>query len=218
VNWFHRLTWAFALGNNAVRGLSESDASVDPFEQFARWYGDPAVQKGMFEPTAMILSTVDKAGHPKTRTVLLKSHDDRGFVFYTNYKSAKGKNLAGRSSAALLFFWPELGRQVRVEGRATKVSAAESDDYFASRVRGSQIGAWASNQSAVIASREVLESRVKEFETRFASSPVPRPPHWGGYRLVPDLFEFWQGRVNRLHDRLRYRRAKAGWTRDRLSP
>jgi pyridoxamine 5'-phosphate oxidase len=217
VNWFHRLSWAVHLARYSTKGLKESDAASDPIEQFRRWYEDPAVKEGMFEPTAVALSTVS-AGRPKSRMVLLKGYDARGFVFYTNYRSAKGAEIARRPQAALLFYWPELGRQVRIEGRVAKVSAPESDAYFASRPRGSQIGAWASDQSSTIASREVLEARMRDLESRFAGGPVPRPSHWGGYRLTPGIFEFWQGRPNRLHDRLRYRRKGRGWVRERLAP
>ena len=218
MNWFHRLFWAVHLGRYATRGFQESDALPDPFGQFRRWYEDPGVREGMFEPTAVALSTIGARGIPRSRMVLLKGYDASGFVFYTNYRSDKGAELAKRPRACLLFYWPELGRQIRVEGRTAKVPAAESDAYFASRPRGSQVGAWASDQSSPIASREVLESRTREFEARFEGGPVPRPPHWGGFRLIPTLFEFWQGRPNRLHDRLRYRRRGRAWVLDRLSP
>lgn len=218
MNWFHRLSWAVHLARYSTKGFREQDAAPDPIEQFRRWYEDPAVKKGMFEPTAVALSTVGAGGRPRSRMVLLKGYDARGLVFYTNYRSDKGRELARRPQVALLFHWPELGRQVRVEGRVSRVPGAESDAYFASRPRGSQVGAWASEQSAVLPSREHLEARVREFEARFAGSPVPRPPHWGGYRLVPDLFEFWQGRPSRLHDRLRYRLKGRTWSMDRLSP
>jgi pyridoxamine 5'-phosphate oxidase len=218
MNWFHRLSWAVHLARYSSRGFGERDASADPVEQFARWYEDPAVKGGMFEPTAVALATAGRDGSPRCRMVLLKGYDARGFVFYTNYRSDKGAELSRRPRAALLFYWPELGRQVRIEGRTSRVSAGESDAYFATRPRGSQIGAWASEQSAPVASREALESRVREFEARFAGGPVPRPPHWGGYRLTPELLEFWQGRPSRLHDRLRYRRQGRAWKMERLSP
>ena len=218
MNWFHRLSWAVHLARYSSTGLNEKNAASDPFAQFKRWYEDPAVQQGMFEPTAVALATVDAKGRPKSRMVLLKGHDERGFVFYSNYKSAKGRDIARRPRAALLFYWPELGRQVRIEGSVLKVSPSESDAYFATRARGSRIGAWGSEQSAVIDSRTKLEEDVRHIEARFAGGAVSRPPYWGGYRLVPELFEFWQGRIDRLHDRLRYRRVKAGWVRERLSP
>lgn len=218
MNWFHRLSWAVHLARYSSKGLKEADASPAPLVQFARWYGDPAVQGGMFEPTAVALSTVDAKGHPRSRMVLLKGYGGTGFVFFTNYRSSKGSEMARRAGAALLFYWPELGRQIRIEGKVVKVPARESDAYFASRPRDSQIGAWASEQSAVIPSRGALEMRVKQFEARFAGGPVPRPPHWGGYRLIPELFEFWQARPNRLHDRLRYRLRGRSWAMDRLSP
>jgi len=218
MNWFHRLSWAVHLARYSSVGLKETDASPDPFAQFARWYMDPAVREGMFEPTAVVLSTVGKDGAPRSRMVLLKGYDASGFVFYTNYHSDKGAELSRRPRAALLFYWPELGRQVRIEGKVGKVSRSESDAYFASRPRGSQVGAWASDQSRTIASREILEARVREFEDRFAGRPVPRPPHWGGFRLAPVMFEFWQGRPSRLHDRIRYRLKNRAWVLDRLSP
>jgi pyridoxamine 5'-phosphate oxidase len=197
-------------------GLSEANADADPIVQFNRWFDD-AVAADLRHPNAMTLATVDD-GRPSARVVLLKSVDEHGFVFFTNYESRKGRELAANPSAALLFFWSELERQVRVDGTAEKVSPDESDAYFATRPYGSQIGAWASAQSAPIPSREVLEARARDLDARYEGGPVPRPDHWGGYRVAPVEIEFWQGRANRLHDRLRYRLADGVWTRERLSP
>jgi pyridoxamine 5'-phosphate oxidase len=165
----------------------------------------------------MTLATADASGRPSARIMLLKGLDERGFVFYTNYASRKGGELGDGSRAALVFFWKELERQVRIEGTVEKVSAAESDDYYAVRPLGSRIGAWASTQSAVIESRGWLEARVKEAEAAYGENP-PRPPHWGGYRVLPESLEFWQGRRSRLHDRIAYARSETGWARKRLSP
>lgn len=180
---------------------------------------EEALAANLPEPTALTLATADAGGRPSARIVLLKDHDQRGFVFYTNYQSRKGRELQANPHAALVAFWPELERQVVITGAVTKVTAAESDEYFGTRPRGSQVGAWASEQSEVIAGRETLESRVAEFERRYAGQDVPRPPHWGGYRLAPEALDFWQGRPDRLHDRLRYRRGSDGrWVIERLAP
>jgi pyridoxamine 5'-phosphate oxidase len=201
------------------RGLSESDLDPDPIAQFARWF-EQAVSAGLPEPNAMTLATATRAGRPAARMVLLKSYDPRGFVFYSHYEGRKGGELAENPWAALVFFWPELERQIRIEGRVEQVAAAESDAYFASRPRGSQLGAWASPQSAVLADREGLDRRVREVERRFANQKVvPRPPNWGGYRVVPHTVEFWQGQPSRLHDRLCFTRHNDGtWLLQRLAP
>jgi len=197
--------------------LDEADVDADPFRQFARWF-DEAVGAQVPEPNAMTLATVDAAGRPSARIVLLKAADGRGLTFYTNYASRKGRELPPDAPAALLFFWAELQRQVRVEGVVEKVDVATADAYWFSRPRLSRIGAWASPQSEPLRDRAALESRFAEAEARFPGEAVPRPPHWGGFRLVPEMFEFWQGRPSRLHDRLVYRREDTGWKIGRLAP
>ena len=197
--------------------LDERDVAKDPFAQFRQWF-DAARAAQVPEPNAMTLATADGAGRPSARIVLLKDVDARGLVFYTNYDSRKGRDLASRSMAALLFFWPELERQVRVEGQVETVDDAAADAYFASRPRLSRIGAWASPQSEPLPDRAALEARFAEADQRFANGDVARPPRWGGYRVVPAMFEFWQGRASRLHDRIEYRRGNAGWDIRRLAP
>jgi pyridoxamine 5'-phosphate oxidase len=198
-------------------GLDVGDVDPDPMVQWQRWHAD-AFEVGMAEPNAMTLGTVDTDGTPDARIVLVRGADERGFAFFTNYASAKSRQLEARGAASAVFSWLDLHRQVRVRGRVERLDAESSDAYFASRPRPSQIGAWASPQSEVIADRAELERLVAAVDERFAGSDVPRPPHWGGWLLVPDVFEFWQGRPSRLHDRLRYRRADAAWQIARLAP
>jgi pyridoxamine 5'-phosphate oxidase len=201
-----------------LHGLSEAELDPSPFRQFQVWF-EQALAAGLPEPNAMTLATSTPDGRPSARMVLIKGVDGRGFVFFTNYASRKGQELAANPHAALVFYWAELERQIRIEGLVEQVSAAESDAYFHSRPLGSRLGAWASRQSAVIAGREVLQQRVDELAAQYADEQVPRPPHWGGYRVVPAAIEFWQGRPSRLHDRLRYQRqADESWLIERLSP
>ncbi len=200
----------------ALETLEKDRVDPDPLKQFGAWMLE-AIQAQVPEPTAMTLATVDAEGWPSARIVLLKGVDPRGFVFYTNYASRKGRDLEARPVAALAFLWKELERQVRIEGRVEKVSAAESDAYFATRPLGSRIGAWASPQSEAIDARAWLEERWARLAREHGESP-PRPPHWGGYRLLPERVEFWQGRASRLHDRIAYRRGEGGWTISRLAP
>jgi pyridoxamine 5'-phosphate oxidase len=198
-------------------GLAESDVARDPTEQFRRWF-DAALDAGLHEPNAMTVATATPEGRPSARVVLLKGFDGRGFVFYTNYEGRKGRELEENNRAALLFYWGELERQVRIEGTVSRVPKAESDAYYASRPLGSRLGAWASEQSRPAEGRDVLEMRLRELEREYEDRHVPRPPFWGGYRVEPEVVEFWQGRENRLHDRLVYRREDGGWKIERLQP
>lgn len=200
------------------QGLSEADAHADPFEQFRIWF-DQALAAGLPEPNAMTISTVTSDGKPSARMVLLKDYDEQGFVFYTNYESHKGQQLLQNPWGAITFWWAELERQVRIEGRVEQVSATDSDEYFHGRPRNSQLGAWVSAQSQVIENREVLNERLQQLEKEYKNKEIPRPPHWGGFRVIPTAIEFWQGRPSRLHDRLLYQRSEDGtWKIQRLSP
>lgn len=197
--------------------LDESQVLTDPILQFEQWFQE-AIKSEVLEPNAMSLGTVMN-GRPSVRIVLLKGFDERGFVFYTNYESRKAKEITGESQAALTFFWPELQRQVRIEGRIEKVTSKESDEYYASRGRLSKLGAWASPQSATIETRTELESFVEKVNARFQDQEeIPRPDHWGGYRVEPDYLEFWQGRSSRLHDRIIYQKEEGGWKIERIAP
>jgi len=201
----------------ALSSLSESDVDLNPIRQFERWFAD-AVSAQVLEPNAMTLATATRDGVPSARIVLLKGVDANGFVFFTDYRSRKGAELTENPLAALTFLWKEIERQVRIAGSVSRVSAAESEAYYRSRPLGSRLGAWASHQSAVIESRAELEERLQRTTEQFGDGDVPLPPHWGGFRVLPDEIEFWQGRSNRLHDRLRYTRAESGWSIARLSP
>ena len=202
----------------ASRALDEKDAHADPMQQFTRWF-DEALQSQLIDVNAMTLATAGRKGEPSARIVLLKGADEHGFVFYTNYDSAKGRDLAENPRASLLFFWAELERQVRINGSVTKTTRAESEGYFHSRPIESQIGAASSNQSRPVTGRSQLEQRYAELAAQYKDSIVPLPTTWGGYRVKPDTIEFWQGRKSRLHDRLRYtRQADGSWTRTRLAP
>ena len=200
-----------------LHGLTEADAGDDPLALFSHWF-DAAVSAGLPEPNAFTLATATPAGKPSARVVLLKHLDGRGFTFFTNYQSRKGTELAANPHAAMVFLWDELERQVRIEGVAETVTAEESEAYFRSRPLGSRLGAWASPQSEVIPDREHLERLLTQTADRFPDADPDRPPHWGGYRIVPEVVEFWQGRPSRLHDRIRFTRTPNGWAKQRLAP
>jgi pyridoxamine 5'-phosphate oxidase len=201
----------------AKHKLDPDHVREDPIDQFREWF-DEALEAEVEEPNAMTLATNDPRGRPAARIVLLKGLDERGFIFYSNYDSQKGQQLDANPHAALVFWWEPLERQVRVEGKVTKLPEEESTEYFQSRPHGSQVGAWASPQSRVIEDREVLDKRKEMVAQEYAEGDVPRPPNWGGYVVQPRSIEFWQGRPNRLHDRLRFRKSDDGWTLERLAP
>lgn len=200
------------------RALRMDDVADDPIDQFQQWF-DEVLNAEIDEPNAMTVSTATPDGQPSARIVLLKGVDERGFAFYTNYRSQKGRELTSNPQGALTFLWKPLERQVRIEGAVQRMPEAESDAYFESRPRGSQLGAWASPQSDVVDGRDELHERMDAVEAEYADADaIPRPPHWGGFRLVPDRIEFWQGRPNRMHDRIRYRQSNGTWVRERLAP
>src|SRR5687768_920746 len=201
----------------ASRALTESDALDDPIQQFSLWFGE-ALKSELLDTNAMTLATASRDGGPSARIVLLKGFDEAGFVFFTNYESAKARDLDGNPRACLLLFWAALERQVRVTGRVSKTSAQESETYFQSRPFESQIGAWASAQSRTLRDRASLETRYAELAYKYAGGPIPLPPFWGGYRVAPETIEFWQGRKSRLHDRLLYTKNAGAWVRSRLAP
>lgn len=200
-----------------LQSLSEADVKQDPIEQFGKWW-DEAIASAIDEVNAMTLATVNKEGKPDARIVLLKGYDEQGFVFFTNYQSSKGQQLFTSPFATLVFFWKELERQVRIEGTCEKVSEQESDAYFHSRPEGSRLGAWASPQSSIIESRHLIEKNLEQLQDQYKNSAIPRPPHWGGYRVVPTAIEFWQGRSSRLHDRIKYSKENNEWKIVRLAP
>jgi pyridoxamine 5'-phosphate oxidase len=202
--------------NYMLASLDESDVVATPLGQFDKWFNE-ALNSQLPAANAMTLATCDAEARPSARIVLIRSYDERGFVFFTNYESHKGQDLTANNRASLLFFWPELERQIRIQGRVEKISAAMSDDYYSSRPLASRINAWASPQSHVLPSRTALEARVSAFAAEYGENP-PRPAHWGGYRVVPQVVEFWQGRVDRLHDRILYRLNNGDWKIERLAP
>jgi pyridoxamine 5'-phosphate oxidase len=201
----------------SMQSLDEKDANKNPITQFSKWFHE-AIDAKVNEPNAMTVCTATPNGKPSARILLLRNFDDNGFVFYTNYNSRKGSEIAENPQAALLFFWPELERQVRIEGKLSKQTAEESDEYFNSRPRTSKLGAWTSAQSKVIKDRQVLDEEYKKQDKAYPGENVPRPPHWGGYILNPEMIEFWQGRPSRLHDRLLYTRQNDNWKIERLAP
>ncbi len=200
-----------------LQSLSEDEVSSNPFDQFSKWW-DAAVEAQIDEVNAMTLATADKNGKPRARIVLLKGYDERGFVFFTNYNSQKGKELLENPQVSIVFFWKELERQVRIDGTVKKVSAVESDEYFNSRPRQSKIGAWTSPQSQPIGNRKWLEDQWEEKANHFEGKEIHRPEHWGGYLIEPAVFEFWQGRPGRLHDRIQYSKESGLWKIERLAP
>jgi len=207
----------YEIDDHDVNGLDERSLHPDPIIQFKQWY-DEILQAGIPEPTAVILATASPEGKPSARVVLLKGVDQQGFVFYTNYESRKARELTATGLGALVFFWKEFDRQVRVEGKVARVTREESARYFATRPRESQLSAWASRQSEPLKDRSELIALFRELDARFTNQEVPLPPFWGGFRLVPDTVEFWVGRIGRLHDRLRYTRKEGGWVVERLAP
>ncbi len=211
------MTLADLRKDYSLAGLAEKDLARDPFRQFEKWFQEAEASK-LVEPNACVLATATRDGRPAARTVLLKGADGRGFVFYSNYESRKGRELEANPRATLVFPWFAFERQVIIEGTVTRTSREESEAYFHSRPRASQLAAWGSQQSSIIAGRAVLEDGMKALEKKYDGQPVPLPPHWGGWRIAPETVEFWQGRRSRLHDRLRYRRQADGWTVERLAP
>ena len=201
-----------------LQTLTEKEVASNPVDQFTKWW-DEAIKSEIDEVNAMTLATVDATGNPSARIVLLKGYDEQGFVFFTNYLSHKGEEMGQQPKACLVFFWKELERQIRIQGSVSKVSDAESDEYFNSRPAASRLGAWASPQSQVISSRETIEENLLAYKNKFEDGAIPRPPHWGGYRVHPQKMEFWQGRPSRLHDRILYTLTNTGgWTIERLAP
>jgi pyridoxamine 5'-phosphate oxidase len=198
--------------------LDEASVAPDPYAQFRLWFAQAEATPEITEPAAVAVATADRAGRPSVRIVLLRGEDERGFVFFTNFESRKGRELDANPNASMLFFWDRLQRQVRIDGRVERVDAPESDAYFARRPRGHRLSAWASPQSNVVSDRADLDRRFAEQDARFADVEVPRPPFWGGYRVVPETFEFWQGRRNRVHDRIVYVRTETGWRIERIAP
>jgi len=203
--------------NYKLKELSVSQVELNPFTQFEIWFNE-ALESRITEPNAFILATADNKCKPSARTLLLKDFNEKGFVFYTNYESRKGKELEENNQGAMLFFWADLERQIRVEGKITKITQEESTEYFKTRPYKSRLGAWASNQSTVIESRFVIVNKFIKYLIKYGTRNIPLPPYWGGYRLTPEEFEFWQGRENRLHDRIRYRLEDENWRIERLSP